>query len=509
MIEEDDQHQPGWHRPQNKKEERKWIEELVDYLYIDPTAQENVAILRFLLLEWRDMKGSIYKTDGLDKVKTRLSELEAVRFLRKNEDTNQYEYWRDHSDAGRLAFMTFATSPTTHGEQADTTMTMTAVLGTNADTPEKVAEDWTKQVVDVDKDAVTKPPGTRNTTTMEEEAEPGPLEHQDGDIMDTSTKTQEQQGTPIHSTTPSEYKQLVAMVPKESMVQTDTEAEQPRTPATEEEPEFILTKMKNPYTGTFVTVKTTPPRTRVRQNEVAHQEQPVHKDSEGFFIPVVPRKKTARHQRLTQQEFYELLGPGMEESKEEPPDITTIVTETADKSPGTTMTGNQNPTGEPRPPMSPHFGHPSVLRGTTPDPTMQAPPLLPTLPNMDATHHPAELVQALNTVLQYKIQEAVRTLDTHQKAWISMIGYREDHIKAQLRETESQMKAHLVQETEYLKKDMATMAQTIQSQTMERVKMNLQQKELATQSWMQVESAKVQENLTKDLQDYQTKHKKQ
>ena len=145
MVEEA-KHTPGWHRPQNKKEERKWIEELVDYLYIDPPAQENVAILRFLLIEWRDMKGIIYKADGLDKVKTRLSELDAVRFLRKNADTNQYEYWRDHSEAGRLAFTTFATRPdkdetTAHTITVDTPITTTTTHVVDNKGTEKSSED--------------------------------------------------------------------------------------------------------------------------------------------------------------------------------------------------------------------------------------------------------------------------------------------------------------------------------------------------------------------------------
>ena len=485
IEEEADQHQPGWHRPQNKKEERKWLEELVDYLYIDPPAQENVAVLRFLLMEWRDMKGSIYKADGLDKVKTRLSELEAVRFLRKNEDTNQYEYWRDHSEAGRLAFMTFATSPATHGDKEDTTKT--TVMVDHDD--EKAPDGETHAVLEVDKDEVTKPSEIWNTM---DDKEPRPFKHEARDTMDTSTMTKEQQRTTGGMrTTPSEYKQMVAMVPKESTVTTEDKTEpHHNSTGTEEEPEFILTKMKNPYTGTFVTVKSTPTRTSMRQKEVAQQEQRIHNDSEGVFIPVVPRKKkTAWHRQLNHQAYYELLGPGVEESKEEPPDDI--------------RTPDEEPT---LPTAAPPFGPAPPVRGTTPEPTMQTPPPpLPTLPNiMDATHHPAELVQALNTVLQYKIQEAVRTLDTHQKAWISMIGYREDHIKAQLREAESQMKAHLVQETEYLKQDIAKMAHTIQSQTMD----TIQQNKLATQSWMQVESAKVLEKLTSDLQEHQVKHKK-
>ena len=522
---------PGWYRPQNKKEERKWIEELVDHLYIDPDAQENVAILRFLLMEWRDMKGTIYKSDGIDKVTRRLTELEAVKFLRRNEDTNQYEYWRDYSEAGRLAFMTLATSPTPSSDQ-DEPIEKPVETETN---PSKTTDETVLPAKKDDGDAELT---NRNDQHLQQEADsdrtnfvpptqnpmgkvtPGPLDQHGRDATDINRTTRTSGSTTAaERTTPSEFRQMVAMAPQASMVTTDEDEQHHTTTGTEEEPAFILTQMRNPYTGTLVTVKTTPPRAKVRQTVVTeHQDQPAHKDSEGFFIPVVPRKKTARYKRLTEQEYYDLLGPGVEESKEAespldimnessttkegPPDFRL---DTVDKSQGITMTDNPTLRAA-EDPTSPYSAVHSFVHDTQ-DP-MQVPPLPSKLNNVDGNHHPAEVVQALNTVLQYKIQEAVRTLDTHQKAWISMIGYREDHIKEQLRKMELQMKAHLVQETEYLKKDMTQMAKTIQRQAMETVQTSIRQKELATQSWMQVESGKVLEKLTTDLQTYQKKHEK-
>ncbi len=98
-------HPPGWHRPGDRKEERKWVEELVSHLHTDPIAQDNNATLRFLLMEWRDMKGNLHRIEGLEKVKTRLLALGVVRFLRKNDVTGHYEYWRDHSSTGQLALL--------------------------------------------------------------------------------------------------------------------------------------------------------------------------------------------------------------------------------------------------------------------------------------------------------------------------------------------------------------------------------------------------------------------
>jgi hypothetical protein len=81
------------------------VEELVSHLHTDPIAQDNNATLRFLLMEWRDMKGNLHKIEGLEKVKTRLLALGVVRFLRKNDVTGHYEYWRDHSSTGQLALL--------------------------------------------------------------------------------------------------------------------------------------------------------------------------------------------------------------------------------------------------------------------------------------------------------------------------------------------------------------------------------------------------------------------
>ena len=89
------------------------MEELVSHLHTDPIAQDNNATLRFLLMEWRDMKGNLHKIEGLEKVKTRLLALGVVRFLRKNDVTGHYEYWRDHSSTGQLALTASQEIPAT------------------------------------------------------------------------------------------------------------------------------------------------------------------------------------------------------------------------------------------------------------------------------------------------------------------------------------------------------------------------------------------------------------
>jgi hypothetical protein len=50
-----------------------------------------------------------------------------------------------------------------------------------------------------------------------------------------------------------------------------------------------------------------------------------------------------------------------------------------------------------------------------------------------------------------------------------MIGHREEHLRLQMRELEQQMRTHIVQEVEYLKKDMQTAATTMERQTMDTI----------------------------------------
>jgi hypothetical protein len=92
--------------------------------------------------------------------------------------------------------------------------------------------------------------------------------------------------------------------------------------------------MRNPYTGTYVTVKATPPRTETRTarsedelNEDRGRTVPPAditttqhgQDADGFFIPVRPRRKKVRQQRTAQAQYYYALdtGGGVEESKDE------------------------------------------------------------------------------------------------------------------------------------------------------------------------------------------------
>jgi hypothetical protein len=100
------------------------------------------------------------------------------------------------------------------------------------------------------------------------------------------------------------------------------------------DPKFILKQMRNPYTGTYVTVKATPPRTETRTarsedelNEDRGRTVPPAditttqhgQDADGFFIPVRPRRKKVRQQRTAQAQYYYALdtGGGVEESKDE------------------------------------------------------------------------------------------------------------------------------------------------------------------------------------------------
>ena len=380
----DTRYPPGWHKPRDKKDERKMIEELVEHLYKDPEAQDDNAILRFLLLEWRDLKNNLSKNEPLARVKTRLLELANVRYIRLNESTNQHEYWRDHSTEGRRALQEHADS------ELDT------------------------------------------TTVVDDEHPTGGVDKHPQDGMSPPA---------AHTTTPSEFRQMLNLLPEPTPTPTPTPTTpQKASPQNYSESDsytsdYVLTEMLNPYTGKQVTVRATPPpATRHATLLPTELDDDMHKqDNDGFFIPVPPRKKTKKksldinfaththtppHQPTTphtvtrtsgvphQYQTTDIWEAGVEETKE---DFTEDFTEN--------FTSNDVRTQE------------QELRDTT---------IATNTP--DTTKDPETLVQALNTVLQYKIQEAVRTLDTHQKAWISMIGYREEHHRAKMRELEDKMR---------------------------------------------------------------------
>jgi hypothetical protein len=518
------------------------IEELVEHLYKDPEAQDDNAILRFLLLEWRDLKTNLYKNEPLARVKMRLLELDKVRYIRLNDSTNQHEYWRDYSTEGRRALQAHAES---EPEQPPTGTLEAQDLTHDQEQPSRVSSTTTSTRTMASIVAVTNR-STRTDTTVEDTVTLGPSnvvvvplvrgddkestaddkEHDTTIILDTQQDTTTvvvndhhtggvdnytQDGTTppsAHTTTPSEFRQMLNLLPEP----TPTLAPTPTTPQkvspqnySESDPytsDYILTEMLNPYTGKQVTVRATPPRatryTTLLQTEI---EDNTHKqDDDGFFIPVPPRKKNKKksldiniaththmtpHQPTTHHTVTRTSGgpyqyqttegfweAGVEETKED-------------------FTSNDAKTQEQELPDT-------TIATSTPD----------------TTKDPETLVQALNTVLQYKIQEAVRTLDTHQKAWISMIGYREEHHRAKMRELEDKMRDYEENTKKRLQLEVKTSldtmdqaARAISKRTMTHITEQLFQKERATQSWMQVEAAKTLETLAHDLATHQAKHK--
>ena len=96
----------GWVRGGTKSEERKLLEKLVAYLYIDPMRDDDVPVLKFLRKDWPLLQSSLHTTLTMEKLKQALLVMK-IPYLRQVPTTDprsrrslRWEYWQDYTPAG-------------------------------------------------------------------------------------------------------------------------------------------------------------------------------------------------------------------------------------------------------------------------------------------------------------------------------------------------------------------------------------------------------------------------
>ena len=99
-----------WVMGGTRRDERTWLEKIVEYLHVDPQQEGNPQVLRFLLKEWQTMKTTLHTVATMETVKSILVEM-GIPYLRQrhSEDpqstrAQKWEYWNDNSPAGMKQF---------------------------------------------------------------------------------------------------------------------------------------------------------------------------------------------------------------------------------------------------------------------------------------------------------------------------------------------------------------------------------------------------------------------
>ena len=93
------------------RDERKWLEKILEYLHVDDPQQEgSPQVLHFLLKDWPMIKTTLHTVATMEKVKLLLVEM-GIPYLHqlysadpRSTRAQKWEYWNDFSPAGMQKF---------------------------------------------------------------------------------------------------------------------------------------------------------------------------------------------------------------------------------------------------------------------------------------------------------------------------------------------------------------------------------------------------------------------